>query len=557
MIAILRQKSWLILLLATATFGAEAPTPATMTKMDQIGPRLEQVGNRNYTKVIYVSAARGADGAPGTAEKPLKSIESAITQLGKPAQSARTAVFVEAGTYLAVRLSPPSNVDLYGSFSADWKSRDVVAQPSVLDAQGEGPILIAADKSRIDGFKITGGKHDGSGGAIVCKGVSPTISNSIITGNRTIHTPVIKPETLHIKAHEGAAIAVTDGASPQIVNNLIFNNTTDVGDGGAIIVRGGSNPTIARNVIAGNQTGLTDTTMYDGKVGSRSSNGGAISISDTCAPIIESNILALNRAHNTSDGGAIYIEYEAMPHIKGNWFAGNTTSDDGGHIYVRGLVDNSPATGKGPLIEGNIFAGSRVFHDGRKLDKFDEAIFLSKAGRARIKGNLFTGQGSAVGVANSIMTLEDNVIVNNEGAGVYVDLRVEKVPLSSVSGNIIWGNKESQYTTQRTVSPVPTVTNNIIQGGYEGQGNRGDDPKFVDDSEKLRATGKLYDPGRCLTAIHLSNSPSKLLAGRLVNVGKQWSVIHSSSGGSAIVVWGEITDGASEIFVPGTFQQSK
>jgi Right handed beta helix region len=548
---------WLVLPLffASVTALAQAPHPGSMTRMDQIGPRPEPVLLASYSHVRHVSAQAGSDSAPGTAEKPLKSVAGALKSITDSSPSRRYAILVAAGDYPTARLELKANVDLFGGFAADFKTRDVYQHASVLDAGGAGPVLIAADQSRIDGFKLTGGKHDGHGGAIICKGVSPVIANNIITGNRTIHSPVIKPETLHIKAHEGAAIATIDGASPQITNNLIFKNSTDVGDGGAIVVRGGSNPTITKNVIVGNQTGLTDTTMYDGNLGSRSSNGGGISISDTSCPTVSGNIIALNQVHHTNDGGAIYIEYEAMPHIHGNWMVGNVSSDDGGHIYVRGLIDNTPPKGKGPLIEGNIFAGSRVYQVPRNLDRYDEAIFISKSGRARIKGNLFTGQGSAVGVANSIMTLDENVIVNNEGAGVYVDLRVENVPLSTVTGNIIWGNGQGQYTTVRTLSPVPTVTNNIIQGGYEGAGNRGDDPRFIDDSLKLAVTGKTYDASRCLTTIAVNNAPSQNLAGRLINIGRQWSVVRSSSTGQ-LVVWGEISDGG-ELFVPGAFQRAK
>ena len=51
-------------------------------------------------------------------------------------------------------------------------------------------------------------------------------------------------------------------------------------------------------------------------------------------PEISANIIVLNKAHHTNDGGAIYVEFEATPHIIGNWLVGNTTSDDGGAIYM-------------------------------------------------------------------------------------------------------------------------------------------------------------------------------------------------------------------------------
>ena len=542
-----------MLVCETGVFG-ESPTPDSMTKVGQIGPRLENVAGEEYAHVLYVSSTAGSDDSEGSATQPLKTLETALAKIGDASPTNRVAVLVSEGRYRVIRLGMKSYVDLYGSFAADhWEQRDLYQNSSVLDATGDGPVVIGADRSRLDGFQITGGKHDGSGGAIICNGVAPVISNNFITGNCTIHSPFVKLETLHTVGHEGGAIAVLGGSTARIENNLIYDNRTDVGDGGGIAVRGRSKPKISRNVIVGNLTGLTDTTMYDGKVGSRSSNGAGISVSDSCAPEISANIIVLNKSLNTSDGGGIYVEFEATPHIQGNWLVGNTTSDDGGAIYVRGLPDNTSPKGNGPLIEGNIFAGNRVYHIGRKRDDFDEAIFLSKGGRATILGNLFTGQRSAVGNSSSVMTLTHNTIVNNSGDGVYVDLRVENVPLSTVTGNIIWGNGGKQYTIERAQSPVPKVVNNVIQGGYEGEGNRDEEPQFIADRLESTILERTIDVFRCQTIIKVADDlPEKSLAGRPIKVGRQWSVIHSS-GGNQLSVWGEISELSNQLFIPSTF----
>jgi hypothetical protein len=547
-----------MLILALGVISAHAEPPS-MPKMNHVGPRLENVDGKQYVHVLHVAAPTGTETGPGTAEKPFKSFADAVQAASGANASNRYAILVAEGTYLGDRLKMMPNADVFGSFiQGQWEKRDVVAHPSVLDAGRNGPVVIAADQSRLDGFRITSGKHDGPGGAIICKAISPTISNNIIIANRTIHTPTIAPETLHIQAHPGGAIAVLDGASPQIINNIIAQNTTDVGDGGAIVLRGGSKAKIANNAIVGNSSGLADTTIYDGKVGSRSSNGGAISISDTCAPEITGNVFALNKTLNTSDGGAIYIEYEAAPHIHHNWFAGNRTADDGGHIYIRGLADNSAARGKGPLIESNVFAGSRVLQPARNFDRFNEAIFLSKSGHASVRGNLFTGQGSAVGVYGSSVSLENNTIVNNLADGVYFDLRKERVAMSTVTGNIIWGNAGKQIATLTSVSAAPKAINNIVQGGFEGEGNRHEDPQFVNDSIRGNITAKRYDQSTCTTILSVQPAPpASDLTGRLIQIGNQWSVIRSTADqqhGRQISVWGDVTDG-DELMIPGTFLQ--
>jgi hypothetical protein len=516
--------------------------PADDADPSMPGPTSGKIDLASYSNVIQVSPSRN-------------SLDAALTAAKSADANHRCAILVSAGTLHAVALVLPQYVELLGGFSDDFSQHDPLKYRSILDARGDGPVLIAADNSRIDGFTITGGKQDASGGAIVCRGVSPVISNNVIVGNATIHSEALKPETLHIVGHEGGAIAVLDGANPQILNNLFANNTTDLGDAGAIIVRGASNPVISRNVFVGNQTGLKDTSVYDGKVGSRSSNGAAISTSDTCAPEISRNIFVRNQSFNTSDAGAVYIEYESAPHIYGNWFVANTTGDDGGAIYVRGLADNTAAKGNGPLIENNRFAGNRVFNPGRQFDRFDEAIFLSKLGKATIRNNLFTGQGTAVGVSNSFMTLENNLIVNNVGDGVHVDLRAEGIPLSHVTGNIIWGNSGKSFATERTISPPPVLKDNVIQGGYDGEGNRDEDPQFIDDSIRAQVLELRYDPQRFVTHLKLDSPVSQTqVAGRMVSIGSQWSVI-ADSNGEHVDVWGEITDSSRELRIASTFKR--
>src|SRR3954454_24011490 len=98
--------------------------------------------------------------------------------------------------------------DLYGGFAAGyWKTRDVYQHATILDARKEGPVVIGADDARLDGFVITGGEQKAHGGGIVCDGVSPTIVNNIIVGNRTLR-PVIGEGLGKQVANEGAAIAL-------------------------------------------------------------------------------------------------------------------------------------------------------------------------------------------------------------------------------------------------------------------------------------------------------------------------------------------------------------
>ncbi len=536
-------------------------TPAHYTRMPDmvgIGPRTEQIDFTCYSRVLHVSDLNGTPNGTGDENLPFKTIEEALKVSEGATETERNSILVAGGIYQVTALPMREYVDLYGGFDPrDWRKRNIHEFPSILDANQKGPVVVGANHARLDGYKVTNGKNDAMGGGIVCQSVSPTLTNNFITGNRTIYTAAIAPETLHLVGHEGAGIAVLNAASPVIRNNLIYGNSTDVGDGGGISVRDRSNPNIIGNVIVGNKTGLTDTTMYDGKIGSRSSNGGGISVSTHSAPQITGNVISLNVVHNTSDGGGIYAEYGSAPLIQGNWLTGNTTSDDGGAIYVRGLEDLSAPSGA-VIIEGNLFAGNKIYHEGRQKKGYTEAIFLSKRGRAAIRNNLFVGQLTGIGVANSTMVTEGNTIVDHTGPGIYVDLREELpgVEQSTVTGNIFWGNTR-QVEVNRKFSTPPRVENNVIQGGLEEGDNSDIDPGFIDNSFHMKVISIEYKDSKCLTEVQIdSKLPEGSIAGRLARIGEKWSVIQKSTPGR-ITIWGDLRDSGDSLYIPPAYEREK
>jgi hypothetical protein len=99
--------------------------------------------------------------------------------------------------------------------------------------RGEGPSAI------IDGFTITNGDHD-DGGAMVCKGSSPTILRCVFSGNRS-------PD-------DGGALACYD-SSPHIDECMFFGNNSELGlygAGGAVICEAGSDLVVTRSVFRSN-----------------------------------------------------------------------------------------------------------------------------------------------------------------------------------------------------------------------------------------------------------------------------------------------------------------
>jgi hypothetical protein len=456
---------------------------AVMVPMDQLGPQSRVFDPRGYAHVIRV----------GAGEK-LHSVAAALAGIKDAAADTRYAVLVQAGTYkeTGVRMKP--YVDLYGGFAGDdWKKRDVYQNATVLDAQKKGPVVVGADHARLDGFVITGGEQKGHGGGIVCDGVSPTIVNNIIRGNNVVRIPIKEGLGKQV-GNEGGGIALLSGSRAYVANNLICENTTETGNGGGITARGDVQAKILRNVFCNNIAGAKDDQMYHGRVGTRSSPGGAISCAHASSPQISFNVIVLGAAVLNNDGGGIWVEGNSMPLISYSWIAGNLSGDDGGGIYVMGNLyydeegkrhDSAP---DGPVtIEDNFIAGNNTERGA------PGGIRVSRFGRVDLRRNriVANAKGGAHGAEGGVIcVLEDNVILDN-GAK-----RQAPTPTFRITGDI----SAAKFNTQRYVTEVATTTS-------------------------------------------LSSMP---LAGNVVRIGGQWSVVKSSDPGG-LVVWGKITDKAGRV----------
>jgi hypothetical protein len=465
---------------ATAQVAPRAIPPA-MVPMGQVGPQPRSVDLKDYAHVIRVAPHDGR-----------QAVAAALAAIEDASANNRYAILVAAGTYDETRLQMKPHVDLYGGFAAgDWKSRDVYQQATILDARKKGPVVIAADDARLDGFVITGGQQKGHGGGIVCDAASPTIVNNIIVGNLTLR-PVIGEGLGKQVASEGAGIALLSGSRAYVSNNLICDNSTEVGNGAGITARGKVGGKILRNVFCNNVAGSRDDAMFHGKVGSRSSPGGAIACSEESSPQISFNCIVLCSAPINNDAGGIWVEGNSMPPINYNWIVGNTSGDDGGGIYVMGnlhydeagnRLDTSP---DGPVsIEDNVIAGNDTVRGG------PGGVRASRWGRVDLRRNLIVGneKGGAHGAEGGVIcVMEDNLIADN-GA--------------------------------KRVAATPS-----FRLGCE-------------------ITAREFDARRWVTEVETSQDLGKEdLSGAVVRIGKQWTVV-KSGGPGRLILWGKVADEAS------------
>lgn len=482
----------MVSILLTALAAAAAASTA-MVPMAQVGPQPTSVDLKAYAHVIHVAP----DGKHRTIADALASVTDA-----SPAN--RYAVLIAAGTWKESRLQMKPYVDLYGGFAAGgWKNRDLYQHATIVDAQSKGPVVLGADHSRIDGFVITGGQHKGHGGGILCDGVSPTIVNNIIVANRTLRPQIAEGLGKQI-ANEGAGIALLSGSRAYVSNNLICDNSTEVGNGAGITARGHVQARILRNVFCNNIAGVKDDALFHGKVGSRSSPGGAIACSDQSSPQISFNVVVLCSAPINNDAGGIWVEGNSMPPINYNWIVGNTSGDDGGGIYVMGNLyydeegkrhDSSP---DGPVvIEDNLIAGNNTVRGG------PGGVRVSRWGRVELRRNVIVAneKGGAHGAEGGVICLTENDIIADNGA-----------------------RREPARPSFRLAADI---------------------------------TDRKFDPRRYVTEIATSSALGKEdLSGAVVRIGSQWSVVQSSAP-IGLRIWGRITDEATKVEVLTRYEAKK
>jgi hypothetical protein len=468
------------------------PADALMVPMDQIGPQSRPFDPRGYTQVIRVGA--------GEQHRTVTAALAAVTD-ASPAR--RYAVLVAAGTYHESRIPMKAHVDLYGGFApGNWKARDVYENATVLDAQKKGPVVIGADHARLDGFVVTGGEQQAHGGGIVCDGVSPVIVNNVIAGNNTLRLPIKEGLGKQV-GNEGGGIALLAGSTAYVCNNLVCENTTEVGSGAGVAARGNVRARILRNVFCNNTAGVKDDQMFHGKVGTRSSPGAAVACAEASSPDISFNVMVLGAATLNNDGGGIWVEGNSAPRITYNWIAGNLSGDDGGGIYVMGNLyydeegkrhDSAPDAPV--VIEGNFIAGNDTVRGA------PGGIRVSRFGRVELRRNriVANAKGGAHGAEGGVIcVLEDNVIADN-GAK-----RVAATPTFRLAGPAAVKYDDRRHVTELTASGLPAGEN---------------------------------------------------LAGSVIRIGKQWSVVKASTPGG-LAVWGRITDKAERFEILDQYTAKK
>ena len=334
-------------------------------------------------------------------------------------------------------------VAIRGGYTTDFtEPPDPEANPTVLDAQGEGRVVFVTGSTSpsLEGLQITGGNASGLGGydwdpgAGVGGGIYVLTATASITNNRVLTNT----------AFRGGGLFLFNSNSTIGRSTFNHNTTADTFGHGAGIYLHGSDATLSHNTINNN------TTYYS------LSYGGGIYL-DYSDASLNSNTFDSNWGY---DGGGVYL-YHSEAILTDNTITNNMTESwgEGGGLYAL----YSDAT-----LDGNTIAANSANEGG--------GIYIYDS-NADIRGNTIThnqaDNGGGLYLYNiSSATVSHNEISSNaaqaNGAGLYVDISRATTVLSrnTVASNDAEGDGGGFYLYGRG----PTLNGNRIVGNTASNG---------------------------------------------------------------------------------------
>ncbi len=394
-----------------------------------------------YAATLYVDASVSQSGDGQTWEAALRTIQEGID-----ASSEGDTVLVGEGVYVESIEFKGKNVVLTSTKPTD----PAVVANTVIDASQNGPVVNFGGAETtacvLSGFTI----RNGIGG--ICGGVVENASRAKIEHNTITDNlgaglwycdGLIRENTISRNSDRG--LYDCDG---MIEENVISENST-TGDGGGLCDCPG---TILKNIIAGN-TGRS---------------GGGLAF---CQAIIENNTIRDNRA--SGEGGGLFCcdRIIRMNEILGN--AGGGLYDCDGTIDNNVIAANSGYGGGGlaecdGTIQSNVISSNFASKYGGGLAHCDGAMqenIISANLTDRIGGGLYDCNGSIQG--NTIHANRARV-----SGGAFYDCA------GAIVNCIIWDNSAGD-NTHLFLTTEPSYSC-IQEWTLGGEGNIGEDPRFVD-----------------------------------------------------------------------------
>lgn len=330
---------------------------------------------------------------------------------------------VAAGTYTGVQVRTDitqvvhidKSLTIQGGYStSNWDTPDLEANPTVLDAQGQGRVLALSGAENytvtLEGLQIVNGAFAIGGGGVYATNCHLTIRDCTIMNSDALHGGGIRfyngtliVENSHIMnntaGNDGGGIS-TGSAIVTMTHNILEGNACG-GEGGGVHFSafGFGRGYVAHNVFQGNTGGVA--------------GGGGVSVSDGDL-ILTDNVFRNNVADGNGGGlnasvGKINNTYS----INHNTFQGNVASPE------------HPASGGGAFLKGSRNDSAWIiFSHNQVLDNIASG------------GTLTEARGGGVAVVDGPAVLADNLVQGNWAAShIWSDGRGGGV---SLKGTNLW-----------------------------------------------------------------------------------------------------------------------
>lgn len=357
----------------------------------------DPVDGGDFASEIYVDGVSGSDTTGyGTRLAPWATVAHGVASVtGSGANT--ISIKVAAGVYTTLNaaggaLELDSYEHLLGGYEASGWTRNVVANPTVLDASvaangnpaSNVVILDGVVNTQLDGFTVTNAfsPEDGAANGAGILGID-------LDATTLIKNCSVKNNTSGLNGSGG--ILLID-ASPVITGCMIVENSTD-GSGGGISVLGQSRPVITRCTIAGN-VGV----------------GGGIDISEGATAVVTNCIISGNSA-GTLSGGGILLNGGSGTIVSNSTIAHNSADTNGGGVAIysgttllvncifagnRNYAVADYTNGAGLVLENGLFDGNP---EGDYY-RHNNGTPIIRNGAAAINGNVAGAIGNITGAAH-------------------------------------------------------------------------------------------------------------------------------------------------------------
>lgn len=306
------------------------------------------------------------------------------------------------------------------------------------------------------GFTLIGGSgteigSEGrvAGGGIFIRGSSPTLRDLVVRHNDCMGAT---PGSGH-GGGDGGAIYISDGAAPDI-RRCAFAYNSVAGAGGAVAVFA-STPTLFKCQF-----------IYN----SATWRGGGIYAVDGAEPVLIDCVFKDNYAET---GGAAYCN-ATSPSFKRCTFDANRAVGSGGGIYC---YDGASPTFLHCIVRDNIAGVSGGGFRCQKAASPTLTNCIVTGNSSQAGGGMRAGNTATIGSISSSPIITNCVFVDNEstvmaGGGIRFDDTAAPI----LTNLVIWDNAPDGINSG---AGVPDVNYSIVQGGWVGESNNSNDPRFI------------------------------------------------------------------------------